>query len=561
MMVCPQCGLTQVGGSVCPRDGARLVPAPTPPGGPSGASFAGPPTAPVWAPPPAKPKSGRLGLIIVIAVVVALILGGGIGWLVATRSHHGTGVANPTQFGPTGPSPTDTNPAPTPAPAPDWTHGLTQLWQRPYTGDPYGWSAVGDLVLASSHLWISPDGNNATGIDPETGDVVWSQDMGADFWGGCTSSLLAGQWACLVPDTTGDSQAVCLLDASTGAPRCLDLTGVLPLPAGGIVHWSKLWFADGGLIAFGLTGSTDPDSHADGTAALRLSLNPLAPVWKTSFDPCGGWGGQDDGVALDRGDELGITGNVLWYRGAWQGDTSATPSAVDIRDGQSLFPAGTCPAIAPLTADSFIVPTAIPAGPINLPGGGSVSLVHLDGGAISYGNTAMSAGMVVPIGVTWPTVPVYYQAGSDGDPGWGYTEGTLALAGGPTWPITLPLQQIPAGAGGSFLNAAVTGHTLVVAAGSGQVVAVDNTSGQVEWSATVLAGQSTTMAVSILGNVAVVSRSDYDLGNLTTLFSLADGQVVWQGQGQAVVSSDATMLAVVSGTDPDLVVTRYQPAG
>ncbi|MCL2653852.1 MAG: hypothetical protein FWD63_08730, partial [Propionibacteriaceae bacterium] len=324
--------------------------------------------------------------------------------------------------------------------------------------------------------------------------------------------------------------------------------------------------SDDAVFIRGQIWDGNPDSQFFWSAALRLEIDPLKVQWSKAFGAgaCGPDTSYTSG-ALDSGDGMGVTGNVFWYRGSWQGDTGVSRFALDIRNGQSIYSSDVCPDIAPLTDDTFIVSNSVQDGVVKLPGGGQVNFVHAFGGALAYGSPASSDGGIVAADAARPNVPVYYVPGPSDADEWAYTQGTLGVTSGDSWDITMQLQQFIAGASGSYLNAAVSGNIIVVAGGAGQVVAVDYTTGKTQWSVTVPVedlgyGSTSDLAVFIVGNVAVVTKTDYNTSDQTTLLSMATGKQVAQMSGDAVVSADRTMLGIVDATVDTITVTRYVPS-
>jgi len=480
-------------------------------------------------------------------LAIALVVVVGVGVFLVVR--HKSGVPG--------------SPSATATPTEDWTHGVTQQWQQQFTAGAENWGYNGTMAAMSPDVWVVDDGTAIVGIDPASGQVKWSHDFETRGAAVCTNGLVNGKWPCIVTNLPDQDQQVCLFDGNDGSQQCTSLAGAVSVQDGWSVTWVSIWVADNALILLGYTETTDPDNHTSGTDVARVSMDSLSLAWTKTFAPTCDWSDPaSSGEAQDRGDKLGITGNVLWYRGEWQGDVAGTPIAVDIRNGQSLFAADACPVIAPTSDDTFIAANNLPAGPLSLPGGGQINIVHADGATLSYGSGILGSGQTVDPDVTRPTVPVYYETGyNETDQG---GVGTLGVLGGPLWQTVMPLQQWYAGAGGEFLNAAVAGNTIVVAGGSGQVKAVDYTTGQVLWSAVVPVqdvggGLTSLLEVSIVGNLVAVTKTDYENGDQVTLLSLASGQQVGQMSGDAFVSPDGSMLAVVTLTDSNMTVTRYVP--
>ena len=155
------------------------------------------------------------------------------------------------------------------------------------------------------------------------------------------------------------------------------------------------------------------------------------------------------GAARDQGNWLGVTGNIFWYRGDWQGGPPRpAPFALDTRNGQSIFASGTCPSIAPVTDDTFIVPTSVPEGPITLPGGGQINGVHVFGATLGYGSPSRSGGIADGDTIR-PKQPLYYVP-DPLNPNGMVTQGTLGVLPGALWDVTVPVQHFLAGSSGSF---------------------------------------------------------------------------------------------------------------
>jgi len=141
--------------------------------------------------------------------------------------------------------------------------------------------------------------------------------------------------------------------------------------------------------------------------------------------------------------------------------------------------------------------------------------------------------------------------------------GALSV-GGAAWGVTLPLQTC-IDMGPCFLAGAAAGNILVVAAGLGQITAFDYTTGKPLWSANAPISDFgydmySNLFVSIVGNIVAVTSSGLENGDKTTLLSLATGQQIAQIPGDAVISSDGTMLAVGNQTTAGVTVSRYVPA-
>ena len=549
MMICPRCGVGYPDTvAFCPNDGAGLVPQV-----PSAPVWQGqvppmpgpvppmPGQAPVyWQPAPMPaPKSNRGLIAVVLAIVLVVVVAGGA-WLLL-RSRPGPVVTPPV----TTRTPTATKTTNTPVATTDWAKGLKQSWQQQFTnGAEEGWYSGGVLAM-SPDVWMVADGTAALGIDANTGKTLWRLDSTAD-WEGCANTLHNGQLACLEPDQADSSkQDVCLINASDGKQTCTMLSGMLDMQPGWVEQWGGLRFADNVLIVDGNTGDPDFPYYR---AVARVSLTPLKVEWVKAYtSDCGEW--VEPEVPQKSTD--GLTGNVLWFAGPI--DDGPGILAVDIRNGQPLFdPASQgCVGIYPLNGDTFLASSDIPAGPLTLPGGGQINIVNSASGSIEYAGGQM------------PKAAVYFTAS-----GWDSeysipTQATLG-ANGTDWQVSLPLQQILAAGGETYLTGAATKDTLVVA-GAGTVTAVDDTTGRQIWSNIMPVSDywdggysRDTLTVSIVGNVVVVTNSDYNLGDQTTLFSLATGEQVEQMPG-AIVSPDGTMLASVTRTDTTMTITRYVP--
>ncbi|MCL2782674.1 MAG: PQQ-binding-like beta-propeller repeat protein [Propionibacteriaceae bacterium] len=563
MMICPRCGAVYpVSVSFCVSDGTALVPQPVSQMAP--AVQTAPPSWPV-APMAPKRKGGLLALVLAIALVVVAAVGAAV---LLTRNRPDVSPAPPAT--PIAPVTSDTPSASVPDDN-GRTYGLKQLWQQPFDYDwaSYGYSYM--TWLLSSQVWLIGDDTRISGLDPDTGQEMWHYDFGENGSVTCAHTLVDGKVACLVNDQSSgnnNSQQVCLYEARTGDPQCLDLDGTVSPAPGWTLGWVELTPGDGALFLRGRMWS-EPD-YLQGSAVLRVDLNPLKVQWSRVFTPseCSNDATPDEDTAVDSGDSTGVTGDVFWYRSEWQGDFGGYPFAVDVRNGQSIFASGICPLIVPVMNDTFIVPAGIDDGSVTLPAGGKVNFVHADGGAIAYGTPAPSNGGIADADTVRPTVPIYYTY----DPG-GSSDGTgtLGVVSGDSWNVTMQLQHFLAGAGGTYLNAVVSGNTIVVAGGHGQVEAIDFTTGKVQWSATVPVddlgyGSTSDLAIFIFGDVVVVSKvsavsSQTDMSAQTTLLSLATGEVVGGAPGDAIVSRDGTMLGVVNQTDSVSTITRYVPSG
>jgi len=519
------------------------------------------PPAPAPAPKPAR-NGGTIALVVAIVVVVAAGVGvflwkkpgGAINPPVTTTSTVTTSV-------PTVSTTTTVPPKPV-----DWAQGVERTWTQHFGDAMSGWGYGYGYWVLSQKAWVVGDMAALSGIDPTTGEIMWHLDGGPDGLYLCAQTLVGGKVVCLETDQSTDNGPwqACSIDPLTGEQQCLDLGGAVSLTPGWSVWWMGVATGDGAAFVRGQVADGDPYNDGVWSAALRIDVNPLKVQWTKVFAPgaCGPDTSYTSG-ALDHGDGMGVTGNVFWYRGAWQGDVTATPFALDIRSGQSIFSSDICPAIAPVTEDTFIVPNGVQDGPVTLPGGGQVSFVHAFGGTVAYGSPAMSDGGIVDSDAVRPSVPVYYvpePADDNGD----VTQAKLGVLPGDSWNATMELQQFIAGGSGSYLNAAVSGNTIVAAGGAGQVVAIDYTTGNTQWSSTVPYEDlgyilTSEQAVFIVGNVVVVTTQGYGAFGQTTLLGLATGDQIAQMPGDAVVSADGTMFGVINGDADTLLVTRYVP--
>jgi len=470
--------------------------------------------------PAPKRRGGRSALVLAIVLVVGAATG-----LLAACS---TGASG-------GPKVTGT----APASAEDWARGATRQWQQTFTGGSGNWGAY-SAVVTSAGAWLAINRSSAAGIDPASGQILWQADTMAQYLDGCANALVDGKWACVGQFGSSGQAQMCLIDPMTGDKSCAEMQGAATLPPGGVDGWNQVSQADGALIVTGDVYVGDTESYYWEVA--RLSVPSLKIDWAKTYDvDCGG------GVyepAPKQSDKSGVTGNVLWFSGAM--DQGPAALAVDIRNGEPLFPQNECTGIYPLSDGTFAAGPGTPVGPLTLPGGGQITVVN-SGGAIEYGSGQ------------FPQVPVYYVPGPSTADQWSYTDGTLG-SGSALWPVTVQLQQFIVG--GQFLAGAASGNTLVVGANAGQVVAVDCTTGQILWSVTVpLQDEYANLDLAVVGNVVVVTILGYAHGNQTVLLSLATGQQVAQMPGVAVASADGSMLAIVDSTDASMTVSRYVPSG
>jgi len=489
-------------------------------------------------------------LVLVIALVV-VVAGGGL--LVANK------------LGALGGSIKVTGTAP--AFTGDWTRGVTQSWSQEFPTEWDGWYYDYSSWLLTPQGWVISDTAALHGFDPATGQATWSMNFGDRDHVSCAHTPVNGKLACLESLWTNaaSTSQVCLIDPQTGEQQCLGIDGAVTTQYGWSIDWEGVVAADGALFVNGSTGDESEGAHQRWAVALRIDVDPLKVVWTNAFAPgaCGSadptqtWDPSSNGTqAVDAGDGRGVTANVFWYRGHWQGDYGVQPFAVDTRNGESILPPNTCPEIVPVTGDTFIVPNDIQPGPVTLPSGGQVIFVHAVGGALAYGTPCSSNAGTSEGDVVYPAVPVYYTVAAGGSAS--FEMGTLGVIDGASWDVTLRLQHFLAGSEGSYLNAAAAGNTVVVAGGSGEVVAVDYTTGQVQWSAMMPSdaehGAVSDAAVFILGDAVAVTSQD-PASPETTLFSLATGQQIGQMPGYAVVSRDGSMLGIVTGRS----ITRYVP--
>jgi len=533
------------------------------------------------APPnPQSPKRKGWQLALVLAITLVVVVAAGVAVLLIRNRPDvsSTPTATATTPAVTSPTATATTPAVT-SESPsastntdDGVRGLKQVWQHPFympfdnqwAGDGYTGS-----WLVSSQVWLFSNSGQISGLDPDTGQTMWNYKPGD-----CARTLVDGKVACLVTDSSGGSTSsqVCLIEARTGDSQCLDLDGAASMD----VWWASLTTGDGSLFLRGQAGTQGVGGSYVFPAALRVDLNPLRVRWATTFGPgyCGApdsgsdYQKFDEGKASDKGDGLGVNSNVFWFRGALDGgDAYELPFAVDARTGQSLFPSNVCPEIVPLTNDTFLVPAAVNGGRVTLPGGGQVKFVHATGGAIAWGSPAISNYSIADSDTVRPSVPLYYRS----VPGTDYWDGqaTLGVVSGGSWDVTMKLQHPLAGGGAWYLSGVVAGGNIILASGDGQVVAIDYSTGKVQWSATVPFDESdgvayTMLAMFILGDSLVVTTMgdglDDQFRDQTTLLSLATGEVVGTAPGDAIVSRDGTMLGVVNQTDSGLTLTRYVPS-
>jgi len=581
MMICLQCGATYPDTSTfCANDGVVLVPQdpanqattvpgydaptmwsmPTPEPVPEPMMTAVPMPAPMPAPPAPKRKGGLIALVLAIVLVAVVAVGAVL--LFHKGGSSGSGGSNGLKV--TGTAPVYTE---------DWTKGVTQQWSQQFSNGSHNttnWGYGYTPWVISQQVWVIGNNTGIDGIDPATGQTMWHYDMSNNGWISCAQTLVGGNVACLWSDYSNSTPTskVCLIDPTTGTQQCLDLDGAVTPPPGWTVGWGTLVTGDGALFVSGATG--DNNSNISWSTALRIDVNPLKVQWAKEFGPgdCGNGDQPYDvsysGEPADAGDGTGVTGNVFWYRGAFQGDSGVSPFALDIRNGQSIFSSDICPSIAPVSNDTFIVPDDVQDGAITLPGGGQVNFVHVTGGAIAYGSPAASDAGIVDSDTARPSLPVYYVPQPPDAEFGQYTQGTLGVLSGASWNITMQLQQFIVGGGGSHLNAVVSGNTIVVAGGAGQVMAIDYTTGQVQWSVTVPYedigyGSTSDQAVFIVGNVVAVSKMGYSTSDQTTLLSLTTGQQISQMPGAALVSSDGSMLGVVNENGGTYSVTRYVP--
>jgi len=545
-MICPQCGASYGDtAEFCANDGAVLVRQPVAnqnaftPLDQAKSYVAETAVTDRPALSPAPKHQGRwLALVLAIALVAVVAVGGVL--VAKSRSSRPSG---PTGVTVTGAAPVYTE---------DWTYGLSQAWQQHFGDEAQGTAVVNGVVAMAPDVWMVSHGSGLIdGIDPATGQTLWTKDLGDESLTNCTTALSGGKWACMTRGGAPDYRSsVCLVDEKTGDQSCVD-TADLALPATDSVLVTTLWFADGALIVADEVAGEE-SAHWE---VARLSVPSLTVDWTQTYDDAcdGGWLEP----APNQRDASGVAGNVLWFSSTQPpdfgpADFGPPPLAIDIRNGQKLF--SPCVGIYPLTDDTFMAAPDIPAGSLTLPGGGAITIVN-SGGAIAYASGQL------------PKVPVYYvpSPAPAGQPG--YAEGTLGVNGS-AWPVTLPIQQGITTLGAQSLAGAAADNTLVVAGGQGQVVAVDCTTGQTIWSATVAVshygdyGASGDLSVSIVGNMVVVAGTASDP---TTLLSLATGQEIGTVDAQnilsprrVVVSPDNTMVALVDGSQG--TVSRLVPA-
>jgi len=483
---------------------------------------------------PPKRTYGLLALILAIVLVVVV----GVGAFLLLRNKTNTGGATVTPGTSVTSASTSTS---GPANTTDWTRGVSQQWQKQYD----------DVVATSPDVWMVSGGTSIYGLDPSTGVPIWQLDANANDWNGCTATAFNGQWACIEPDPAIDhivENTVCLINVADGTTQsCTSLAGALTVQDGSEASWYGVWFADNAVIVSGSVWQTEP-YHT----AARLSLPSLSADWAQSYTSCGYGPTDSSDLALVQRDTQGVAGNVLWVS-AVSGDPLG-PAAVDIRNGEPLFPPssqGGCGPISPLDADTFLTTPNVRGGPMALPGGGQINIVNT-GGGIQYTSEQL------------PTVPVTFTpSGISADTGM-YTLATLGVNGA-DWSITLPLQQMVAGAGYTYLRGAASGDTLVVVGGNGQVVAVNTASGQLIWTATVPTGESDSSDIqaTIVGNVVAVTTSQFN-NDEVTLLNLATGQQVGQFPGNVIAAPDGSSLAVRVWADDGngnqmTTISRYVP--
>ncbi|MCL2491076.1 MAG: hypothetical protein FWF36_10250 [Propionibacteriaceae bacterium] len=325
MMICPRCGTVYPNNMLyCPGDGTALM---RQADGPSSAPVPGSTAPAYWPTPPPKPRrqGGLIALVLGIVLVVVVAAGA---WLIVT-GRLGDVVTPPmTTHIPT----TTTTTAPKPT---DWTRGVKQTWQQNIGDATNGWGYGYIPWLLSDQAWVVGDMTSLTGIDPSTGQIMWHLEDAQYGWYLCAHALVGGQLACLEAEQATDNPPwrACLIDPPTGEQQCLDLDGVVSLKPGWSVWWTAITTGDGSVF---VQGGTTAEAYADGiwSAALRIDVDPLQVQWVKVFEPgaCGPDTSYTAG-ALDSGDALGVTGNVFWYRGTWQGDVGSSPFALDIRTG------------------------------------------------------------------------------------------------------------------------------------------------------------------------------------------------------------------------------------
>lgn len=428
----------------------------------------------------------------------------------------------------------------------DWTHGVVKAWQV---------GGVRRVLLQSEQAWVVlTNASQMEALNPETGSTMWTADLGAYASVSCADTTWKGQAACVESGSYGASQSVCLIDLQTGGTNCIAMDDAVPTAQSQSLDWWSIWFTDGALIVRGVITPNDYSTDYDYlylNVMARLSLAPLRIDWARSYDECNSWGSGSNAL-IGPGQE-GLTGNVYWTTGP--DDEGPAPFAVDIRTGEQVLPQarqGQCDVIAPLNADTFVADTDVPSGSVSLPGGGRVNIVSNDDfGAISYFGSAM------------PTTPLYYQITGD------YYEPTTGAiqALGANWQVPLRPQVVLAGAGGSFINGVVSGHTLIAVGRDGQVKAIDYKSGAVLWTASAPVSDPIyplPMAAAVVGNVVVVggigmsSNGAYEHSQVT-LLNLATGTPIWQTDGEPAIPPSSDMLGILSGDDDNNVLARYIP--
>jgi len=469
-----------------------------------------------------KRKGGLIALVLAIVLVAVVATGA-----VLLLKKGGAGGADGLKVTGTAPAYTE-----------DWTKGVTQSWSQTFNNDQSAMYYNSGVLAMSSDGWVVADGTSVDGVDPATGQVRWRHDFGDGFSSGCTDTVFSGKVACFGGGFTGqldNAGQLCLIDIQTGDPTCIDMGSIVVLPPGNTGYWTSLWFADGALIVAGNADANDsPKPYWE---VARLSLPSLSVQWANTYNDNCDMGTQSNEPNPSQLGNGGITGDVLWFSDSY--DEGPPVLAIDIRDGQRVLPQDKCATIYALTNDTFVAPPEIPAGPLTLPGGGQITIVN-SGSAIEYANGQL------------PSLPI----SMDGN-------GALSV-GGTAWGVTLPLQTA-IDMGPTFLAGAASGNTLVVAAGLGQITAFDYTAGKPLWSANAPISDFgydmySNLYVSMVGNVVAVTSSGLENGDKTTLLSLATGQQIAQMPGDAVVSSDGTMLAVVNQTASGATVTRYVPS-
>jgi len=530
-MICPQCGAVYADeAAFCGYDGTALVPEAA--GEPATAE---PTQAGLDQPKPKKPskpatrrpKGALLALVLAIALVVVVAVGS---VLVAKNGRPVTSKPKVTGTAP--------------ALAEDWSFGVSPSWQRDFSvGDET--SYVSSILASAPSVWMVSYYQNTLkvdGINTETGQTLWTVNRD-QYLSDCTDTLVDGKWACIDRGASGDGRKVCLVDSNTGDQACIDMATVTWVKPGNAAWLEKVWLADGALIVAEAITATNADYPPPSYWRItRLSLPSFAVEWTQDYND--GCVGAPEPVPTQE-DMGGIMANVLWFSGP--NEYGPPPLVVDIRNGQQLI--STCVGIYPVADGTFMTPPDVPAGPLALPGGGQITTVN-SGGAIEY-----------PSG-QFPSVPVYYVPSPNTDGRTGYASGTLG-AGGAMWPVTLPLQEIQAGQSGNFLVGAASGNTLVVVGGHGQVAAVDCTTGQPIWYASLAASNdeayvdTNDWTVSIVGNMVVVTTT-FTFPQHTDLLSLATGQPIETIVGKTVDSPNNTMLA--AGDQFKGILARLVPA-